>query len=108
MQRMREFIIGGQFLSRASLLELGFGIFVVNGLLALFASLSNSVITPLVGLILPDFSVFRIWNFQIGSVINELISISLRTAILYLVILFPLQRLTRRKKIEDEAPAFHV
>ena len=66
---LRNFLLGNNFLARASLVELALGFMVFVSLEAVFDSFAKDVLAPVIGLIggQPDLSIFRPFGVAIGN-----------------------------------------
>jgi len=95
----RDFILRGNILDLAVAVVLGaaFG--------AVVTSLVEDVITPLIGAIggNPDFSASTLGPVLIGNFINALLSFLIVAAIIYFVVVAPMNRLLAR--IKPDTPA---
>ncbi|MGM9536752.1 MAG: large conductance mechanosensitive channel protein MscL [Candidatus Onthomonas sp.] len=92
------------FIMRGNVLDMAVGVVVGSAFTAIVTSITENLLTPIIGLLLPD-STFAEWapgGFGIGAVINAIITF-LITAFVVFWIVKVVNRLSHKK--EEEAPA---
>ncbi len=98
------------FVLRGSVVDLAVGVVIGAAFGAIVTSLVDNLVSPLINLInLPDFSTAVIeagdpgkaGDFQYGLVINALISFLVIAAVVFFLVVKPLNRLMGRDKEED-------
>jgi large conductance mechanosensitive channel len=98
-----------KFALRGSVIDLAVGVIIGAAFTAVVNSLVRDIITPVFGVFggLPDFSAWTFTingsQFNIGSFINAVLSFLIMAAVLYWVIITPINRLMDLRKVE-EAP----
>ena len=85
------------------MIELALGVVVIAGLGAVFDSFTRDIMTPIFGLIggAPDFSAIRPFGIGIGGFLTTFLSFLIRIAILYFVVVFPLNYFARKHSSEE-------
>ncbi len=93
------------FILRGNLLDLAVAVVLGAAFGAVVTSLVEDVITPLIGAIggNPDFSASTLGPVLIGNFINALLSFLIVAAIIYFVVVAPMNRLLAR--IKPDTPA---
>ena len=94
-----------QFIARGNVLDMAVGVVVGSAFTAIVTSIVQNLLTPLLGLLIPD-STFAEWapgGFGIGAVINSIITF-LITAFVVFLLVKGVNKLTHLKK-QEEAPA---
>ena len=93
------------FILRGNLLDLAVAVVLGAAFGAVVTSLVEGVITPLIGAIggNPDFSASTLGPVLIGNFINALLSFLIVAAIIYFVVVAPMNRLLAR--IKPDTPA---
>ena len=92
-----------EFAMRGNVLDMAVGVVVGSAFTAIVTSIVQNLLTPLLGLLIPD-STFAEWapgGFGIGAVINSIISF-LITAFVVFVLVKAVNRLTAKKKKEED------
>ena len=92
-----------EFAMRGNVLDMAVGVVVGSAFTAIVTSIVQNLLTPLLGLLIPD-STFAEWapgGFGIGAVINSIISF-LITAFVVFVLVKGVNKLTHLKKQEEE------
>jgi large conductance mechanosensitive channel len=98
-----------EFLLRGNLIEIAVGLVLALAFTAVVMSLVEDLITPLIAAIFgkPDFSelTFAIneSTFRYGEFLNALIAFVLVAAVLFFLVIRPLDSLRERRKSKDEA-----
>jgi large conductance mechanosensitive channel len=94
------------FILRGNVLDMAVGVVVGSAFTAIVTSIVENLLTPIIGLLLPDSS-FAEWapgGFGIGAVINAIITF-LITAFVVFWIVKVVNKVTAKKKEEEPAPA---
>lgn len=94
-----------EFAMRGNVLDMAVGVVVGSAFTAIVTSIVQNLLTPLLGLLIPD-STFADWapgGFGIGAVINAIITF-LITAFVVFVLVKAVNRLTPKKKEEEPKP----
>ena len=94
-----------EFAMRGNVLDMAVGVVVGSAFTAIVTSIVQNLLTPLLGLLIPD-STFAEWapgGFGIGAVINSIITV-LITAFVVFLLVKGVNKLTHLKK-QEEAPA---
>lgn len=102
MQGFKKFIL------RGNVVDLAVGVIIGAAFGAIVKSAVEDLFTPIVGLIggEPDFSDLRIPNtsIMIGKFLNSLINFLIQAAVVYFVIVLPVNKLLDRFKKEEPKP----
>lgn len=91
-----------EFAMRGNVLDMAVGVVVGSAFTAIVASIVQNLLTPLLGLLIPD-STFAEWapgGFGIGAVINSIITF-LITAFVVFLLVKGVNKLTHLKKQEE-------
>ena len=91
-----------EFAMRGNVLDMAVGVVVGSAFTAIVTSIVQNLLTPLLGLLIPD-STFAEWapgGFGIGAVINSIITF-LRTAFGVFLLVKGVNKLTHLKKQEE-------
>ena len=91
-----------EFAMRGNVLDMAVGVVVGSAFTAIVTSLVQNLLTPLLGLLIPD-STFAEWapgGFGIGAVINSIITF-LITAFVVFLLVKGVNKLTHLKKQEE-------
>ena len=94
-----------EFAMRGNVLDMAVGVVVGSAFTAIVTSIVENLLTPLLGLLIPD-STFAEWapgGFGIGAVINAIISFIITAFVVFLLVKC-VNKLTHLKK-QEEAPA---
>ena len=94
-----------EFAMRGNVLDMAVGVVVGSAFTAIVTSIVENLLTPLLGLLIPD-STFAEWapgGFGIGAVINAIISFIITAFVVFLLVK-GVNKLTHLKK-QEEAPA---
>lgn len=93
-----------QFLFRGNVIDLAVAVIIGVAFGAVVTAFVKDLVTPLIGIFggVPDFSAlsFSVNNskFLIGDFINELLSFIVIAAVIYFVVIVPMNRLTARNR----------
>lgn len=93
------------FIMRGNVLDMAVGVVVGSAFTAIVTSITENLLTPIIGLLLPD-STFAEWapgGFGIGAVINAIITF-LITAFVVFWIVKVVNKLSNKQEAEDPAP----
>ena len=108
---MIEIVKGFQkFLLRGNVLDLAVAVVVGAAFTAVVQALTRDIITPIIGVFggLPDFTTWTFTingsTFQIGDFINAVIAFVITAAVLYFVIVLPMNALAERRKRGEVPP----
>jgi large conductance mechanosensitive channel len=98
------------FLMRGNIVDLAVAVVIGVAFGAVITSLVENIITPLVSLIgVPDFSTWIIpignASFRVGAFLNSLISFVVIAAVIFFVVVKPMQRLAALRPSAPAAPA---
>ena len=89
---------------RGNVLDMAVGVVVGSAFTAIVTSIVQNLLTPLLGLLIPD-STFAEWapgGFGIGAVINSIISFIITAFVVFLLVK-GVNKLTHLKKQEEQA-----
>ena len=102
-QELKGFFLHDHFISRSNLLELALGAVVIAGLMIVFDSLTNDILTPMLRLLLgaPDLSWMRPFGVGIGHFLTTLFGFLLRVVSLYFLVVLPLGSFARRHSLRE-------
>ena len=92
------------FAMRGNVLDMAVGVVVGSAFTAIVTSIVQNLLTPLLGLLIPD-STFAEWapgGFGIGAVINSIISFIITAFVVFLLVK-GVNKLTHLKKQEEQA-----
>ncbi len=92
-----------EFAMRGNVLDMAVGVVVGSAFTAIVTSIVENLLTPLLGLLIPD-STFAEWapgGFGIGAVINAIISFIITAFVVFLLVK-GVNKLTHLKKQEKE------
>lgn len=97
-----------KFILRGNVVDLAVGVIIGAAFGAIVKSMVEDVITPLIGMAggAPDFSDMRVpgTSIMIGKFINALINFLIQAAVVYFVIVVPINKLLDRMKKEEVKP----
>ena len=100
-----------KFILRGNVVDLAVGIVIGAGFAAVVTAFVEDLITPLIGVFggVPDFSALSFEvngsTFKLGHFVNALLSFLLIAAIVYYVVVLPVNRLMDRFKPEEPPAA---
>lgn len=100
---LREF---KEFAMRGNVLDMAVGVVVGSAFTAIVTSIVENLLTPLLGLLIPDSS-FAEWapgGFGIGAVINAIITFIITAFVVFLIVK-GMNTMQNLKKKEEEVPA---
>lgn len=94
------------FIMRGNVLDLAVAVIIGGAFGAIVTSLVKDVITPAVGAIggQPDFSAIKVGPVLIGNFLNAVVSFLFIAAALYLFIVVPFNKLTKKKEVAPPPP----
>jgi len=99
-----------KFLLRGNVVDLAVAVVIGVAFTAVVTAFVKDIVTPIVGIFggMPDFSAWTFTingsKFLIGDFINALLAFVVLAAILYFLVVLPVQKLMDRNK-KEEAPA---
>jgi large conductance mechanosensitive channel len=97
-----------KFILRGNVVDLAVGVIIGAAFGAIVKSAVEDVMTPLIGLAggAPDFSDIRVpsTSIMIGKFLNALISFLIQAAVVYFVIVVPVNKLLDHMKKEEPKP----
>lgn len=101
------------FLLRGNVIDLAVAVIIGAAFSAIIAAIAEGFITPLIGLIFgqPDFSQFNAGTFKWGDIINAVVNFLITAAVVYFVIVVPMNRALaylKRKEPPPSAPELSV
>lgn len=94
------------FAMRGNVLDMAVGVVVGSAFTAIVTSIVENLLTPLLGLLIPDSS-FAEWapgGFGIGAVINAIITFIITAFVVFLIVK-GMNTMQNLKKKEEEVPA---
>jgi len=99
-----------KFILRGNVVDLAVGVIIGAAFGAIVKSMVEDVVTPLIGLAggAPDFSALRFGPMKIGNFINALVNFLIQSAVVYFVIVVPINKLLDRIKKAPEPPVLTV
>lgn len=94
------------FIMRGNVLDLAVAVIIGGAFGAIVNSLVKDVITPAIGAIggRPDFSAIKVGPVLIGDFLNAVVSFLFVAAALYLFIVVPFNKLTKKKEVAPPPP----
>lgn len=94
------------FLMRGNIVDLAVAVIIGAAFGAVVGSLTEDVITPIIGMIggAPDFSAIKIGGINIGKFINAVIKFVITAGAVYFMVVVPMTAAMARMK-KPEAPA---
>ena len=94
------------FIMRGNVLDLAVAVIIGAAFGAIVTSLVKDVITPAVGAIggQPDFSAIKVGPVLIGNFLNAVVSFLFIAIALYLFIVVPFNKLTKKKEVAPPPP----
>jgi large conductance mechanosensitive channel len=94
------------FIAKGNVMDLAVGVIVGAAFGDIVKSMVKDVITPLIGLVggKPDFSAIHLGPLMIGSFLNAVISFLILAAVVFFVLVKPMNHLMAKMK-KPEAPA---
>jgi large conductance mechanosensitive channel len=94
------------FLMRGNIVDLAVAVIIGAAFGTVVTSLTEDVITPIIGMIggTPDFSAIKIGGINIGKFINALIGFVIKAGAVYFMVVVPMNAAMARMK-KPEAPA---
>ncbi len=86
------------FISRGNMIDLAVGVIIGVAFAAIVKSLTDDIISPILGKLggRPDFSSFKPFDIGIGNFINAVINFLIQAAGLYFLIVVPFNRFAKR------------
>jgi large conductance mechanosensitive channel len=96
-----------KFVLRGNVIDLAVGVIIGAAFTAIVNSLVRDIITPIFGVFggLPDFSAWTFTingsQFNLGSFVNAVLSFLITAAVLYWLVISPLNRLMDLRKVEE-------
>lgn len=100
-----------KFLLRGNVLDLAVAVVVGAAFTAVVSALVKAILTPLVGMFggIPDFAAWVVVvnnsRFLIGEFINAIVAFVVVAAVLYFLVVVPVNRLQERQAAATPAPA---
>jgi large conductance mechanosensitive channel len=96
-----------EFILRGNVVDLAVAVVIGAAFGAVVTSFVADVVTPLIGAIggQPDFSSLTLGPVLIGNFINALLSFLIIAAVIYFLVVAPMNRLAERGKSDTPAPA---
>ena len=94
------------FIMRGNVLDLAVAVIIGAAFGAIVTSLVKDVITPAIGGIggQPDFSAIKVGPVLIGNFLNAVVSFLFIAVALYLFIVVPFNKLTKKKEVAPPPP----
>jgi large conductance mechanosensitive channel len=93
-------MLGGfkKFVLRGNVIDLAVGVIIGAAFGAIVKSMVEDVITPLIGMAggAPDFSAVKAGPVKVGNFVNALINFLIQAAVVYFVIVVPINKLLER------------
>lgn len=95
-----------KFILRGNVIDLAVAVIIGTAFGAVVNSVVKDIITPLIGAIggQPDFSAVTLGPIQIGNVINNVLSFLIVAAVIYFVVVVPMNRIMARFKSSEPVP----
>lgn len=100
------------FILRGNVIELAVAVVIGAAFGAVVTSFNEALLTPLIAAIFdqPDFSHMGMFTinsavFAPGMVLRELLNFALIAATIYFLVVVPMNRVARRRRREESAPA---
>lgn len=97
-----------KFLLRGNVVDLAVAVVIGAAFGAVVTALVKDIITPIIGMFggLPDFSAWAVTvngsKFMIGDFINAVLAFVVLAAVIYFMVVLPIQRLMDRSKPQQE------
>lgn len=87
-----------KFILRGNVVDLAVGVIIGAAFGAIVKSMVEDVVTPLIGMVggAPDFSALKVGPVKIGNFINALVNFLIQSAVVYFVIVVPINKLLDR------------
>jgi large conductance mechanosensitive channel len=99
-----------KFLLRGNVIDLAVAVVIGAAFTGVITSITEGLITPLLGVFggIPDFSTWVVTinnsQFQIGRVINAILSFVIVGAVIFFLVVQPMNAMMERMKRQEEAP----
>ena len=96
-----------KFITRGNVIDLATGVIIGAAFGGITKSLTEDVITPIIGMVggQPDFSAIVIGSVGIGKLINAFVNFLITAAGLYFLIILPFNRLASKMATAPAPPA---
>ena len=96
-----------KFITRGNVIDLATGVIIGAAFGGITKSLTEDVITPIIGMVggQPDFSAIAIGSVGIGKLINAFVNFLITAAGLYFLIILPFNRLASKMAAAPAPPA---
>jgi large conductance mechanosensitive channel len=96
-----------EFILRGNVVDLAVAVVIGAAFGAVVTSFVEDVITPIIGAFggQPDFSAIMLGPIRIGSFLNALLSFLILAAVIYFLVVAPMNRLMERLKPSAQKPA---
>ncbi len=94
------------FIARGNVLDMAVGVVVGSAFTAIITSIVENLLTPVIGLLLPD-STFAEWapyGFGVGAVINAIITFLITALVVFWIVRLVNKASAQKKKEEEAAP----
>ena len=94
------------FILRGNVIDLAVAVVIGAAFGAVVKSVVENLITPLIGMVggTPDFSDLKAGSVMVGKIINDILTFLITAAVVYFVVVLPLNRLMARFKPSEAAP----
>jgi len=95
-----------EFILRGNVIDLAIAVVIGAAFGAVVTALVEDIITPLIGAIFtqPDFSAIMLGPLKFGSFINALLTFLIIAAVVYFLVVVPMNRLLARFKTSEPPP----
>lgn len=95
------------FLLRGNVVDLAVAVIIGAAFGAVVDSFVKDVITPIIGAVggQPDFSAIRLGPIAIGSFLNAILSFVIIAAVIYFLVVVPMNRIMERTRRQTETSA---
>lgn len=94
------------FILRGNVIDLAVAVIIGVAFGAVVTSIVTNLVTPLIALIggVPDFSAIRTGPILWGNILNDVLTFLITAAVVYFVIVMPLNRLMERQRPSEPKP----
>lgn len=92
------------FILRGNVVDLAVAVIIGAAFTQVVNSMVSDIITPLIGLLgsTPDFSALKLGPLAIGKFINAVLSFLIVAAVVYFIVVVPMNKLAEKRKAEGK------
>lgn len=98
------------FIARGNVMDLAVGVIIAGAFSAIVTALNEQILMPLIGAIFGKPNFDQIWTIHLngatilpGTLITALINFLIIAAALYFFVVVPMQKMTKKDEVEEDA-----